>query len=78
MHCEWRGSGVRQTGVFFQSDRAQYCGHEFQSALTGYKMKSPMSRKSNCWDNAFTENFCDRLKVDRLCGRKFATRRHSY
>ena len=29
---------------------AQYCGHEFQSALAGYKMKSSMSRKGDCWD----------------------------
>ena len=33
-------------GVIFHSDRgSQYCGHEFQSALAGYKMKSSMSRK---------------------------------
>ena len=40
-------------GVVFHSDRgSQYCGHEFQSALAGYKMKSSMSRKCDCWDNA--------------------------
>ena len=38
-------------GVVFHSDRgSQYCGHEFQSALTGYKMKSLMSRKGDCWN----------------------------
>jgi putative transposase len=26
------------------------CGHEFQSALKGYEIKSSMSRKGNCWD----------------------------
>jgi hypothetical protein len=36
---------------------AQYCGHEFQSALEGYKMKSSMSRKGDYWDNAPTESF---------------------
>jgi len=65
-------------GVIFHSDRgAQYCGHEFQSALTGYKMKSSMSRKGDCWDNAPTESFWGRLKVGRLYGRKFVTRRQA-
>ena len=37
--------------LVFHSDRgSQYCGHDFQSALKGYKMKSSMSRKGNCWD----------------------------
>ena len=45
---------------------AQYCGHELQSALAGYKMKSSMSRKGDCWDNAPTESFWGRLKVGRL------------
>ena len=63
-------------GLIFHSDRgSQYCGHEFQSTLTGYKMRSSMSRKGNCWDNAPTESLWGRLKVGRLYGQKFATRR---
>ena len=42
-----------------------------------YKMKSSMSRKGNCWDNTPTESFWGRLKVGRLYGRKFATRRQA-
>ena len=38
-------------------------------------MKSSMSRKGNCWDNAPTESLWGRLKVGRLYGRRFATRR---
>lgn len=34
-----------------------------------------MSRKGNCWDNALTESLWGRLKVGRLYGQKFATRR---
>ena len=65
-------------GVIFHSDRgSQYCGHEFQSALAGYKMKSSMSRKGDCWDNAPTESFWGRLKVGRLYGRRFVTRRQA-
>ncbi|MGH6932455.1 MAG: IS3 family transposase [Dongiaceae bacterium] len=63
-------------GLIFHSDRgSQYCSHEFQNALTGYEMKSSMSRKGNCWDNAPTESLWGRLKVGRLYGRRFATRR---
>lgn len=38
-------------------------------------MQSSMSRKGDCWDNAPTEGFWGRLKVGRLCGKKFVTRR---
>ena len=38
-------------------------------------MKSSMSRKGNCWDNAPTESLWGRLKVGRLYGRTFATQR---
>ena len=49
----------------------------FQEVLTGYAMKSSMSRRGNCWDNAPTESLWGRLKVGRLHGRKFATRREA-
>ncbi len=65
-------------GLIFHSDRgSQYCGHEFQSTLAGFKMKSSMSRKGNCWDNAPTESLWGRLKVGRLYGQRFATRRQA-
>jgi putative transposase len=65
-------------GLIFHSDRgSQYCSHEFQKALEGYKMKSSMSRKGDCWDNAPTESLWGRLKVGRLYGRRFATRREA-
>ncbi len=40
-------------------------------------MRPSMSRKGNCWDNAPTESFWGRLKVGRLYGRKFETRRQA-
>ena len=65
-----------EPGLIFHSDRgSQYCSHAFQDALKEYKMKSSMSRKGNCWDNAPTESLWVRLKVGRLYGRTFATRR---
>ena len=63
-------------GLIFHSDRgSQYCSHEFQTALKGWGMRSSMSRKGNCWDDAPTESFWGRLKTASLYGRKFATRK---
>ena len=67
-----------QVGLIVHSDRgSQYCGHEFQNALKDYKMLSSMSRKGDCWDNAPTESLWGHLKVARLHGRRFATRRQA-
>jgi transposase InsO family protein len=63
-------------GLVFHSDRgSQYCSHDFQQQLKDYGMKSSMSRKGNCWDNAPTESLWGRLKVGRLYGNQYATRR---
>ncbi len=40
-------------------------------------MRSSMSRKANCWDNAPTESLWSSLKVGRLYGRKFDTQRQA-
>ena len=65
-------------GLIFHSDRgSQYCSHEFQAALTQYGMQSSMSRRGNCWDNAPTESLWGSLKVGRLHGCKFETRRQA-
>ena len=62
-------------GLIFHSDRgSQYCSHEFQEAMKGWGMRSSMSRKGNCWDNAPTESFWGRLKTASVHGKKFATR----
>ena len=65
-------------GLIFHSDRgSQYCSHDFQDAMRGWQMRSSMSRKGNCWDNAPTESFWGRLKTASLYGKKFATRREA-
>lgn len=67
-----------EPGLIVHSDRgSQYCGHDFQNALKGYKMLRSMSRKGDCWDNAPTESLWGHLKVARLHGRRFATRRQA-
>ena len=63
-------------GLIFHSDRgSQYRSREFQAALASYGMRSSMSRKGNCWDNALAESLWGSLKVGRLCCRRFATQR---
>lgn len=65
-----------EAGLIFHADRgSQYCSAEFRQALAGYGIRSSMSRKGNCWDNAPTESLWGSLKVGRLHGRRFETRR---
>lgn len=67
-----------EAGLIFHSDRgSQYCSGDFQAELTKYGMRSSMSHKGNCWDNAPTESLWGSLKVGRLHGQRFATRREA-
>lgn len=67
-----------EPGLIFHSDRGcQYCSHAFQQTLGEYGMQRSMSRKGNCWDNAPTESLWGSLKVGRLYGMRFETRRHA-
>ncbi len=62
-------------GLIVHSDRgSQYCGQLFQSALKAYGMRSSMSRKGDCWDNAPTESLWGSLKRACVYGQRFATR----
>jgi putative transposase len=67
-----------QAGLIFHSDRgSQYASQDFRNALTEYGITSSMSRKGNCWDNACSETLFGSLKVERLHGQRFATRRQA-
>src|SRR5437879_849610 len=62
--------------LIFHSDRGrQLLRHELQAALTAYDVRSSMSRKGDGWDNAPTESLWGSLKVARVHGVRFATRR---
>ena len=57
------------------SDRgSQYASHEYQKRLLAYGMKSSMSRKGNCYDNACVESFHSLLKKELVYQEKFRTR----
>ena len=68
----------RQSGLIFHSDRgSQYASHDFRELLDEYEITSSMSRRGNCWDNACSETLFGSLKVERLHGQKFETRRQA-
>ena len=46
----------------------------YRALQVSYKMKTSMSRKGNCWDNAPMESFFGALKTESLHHYRFATR----
>ena len=68
----------KHAGVLFHSDRgSQYASGAFRDALKDYGILSSMSRRANCWDNACSETLFGSLKVERLHGQRFVTRRQA-
>lgn len=68
----------KQAGLIFHSDRgSQYASKDFRDVLTEYGINASMSRRGNCWDNACSESLFGSLKVERLHGQRFSTRRQA-
>ena len=56
------GDAAAAPGMILHSDRgSQYCGGLFQDTLKADGMRSSMSRRGDCWDNAPTESLWDSL-----------------
>jgi len=73
--------GIKQQGfgseseLVVHSDRgSQYASEEYREKLNDLGMTASMSRKGNCYDNAFTETFFKTLKTELVYRRKFKTR----
>jgi len=50
-------------GLIHHSDRGgQYCAHDYQKLLEQFGMRTSMSRRGNCYDNAPMESFWGSLK----------------
>jgi len=61
-----------KAGIIFHSDRGvQYASAEFRELLDGKKAIPSMSRKGNCYDNAFVETFFKTLKSELIYRQKF-------
>lgn len=64
--------------LIFHSDRgSQYASEDFRDVLKEYGIAASMSRRGNCWDNACSGTLFGSLKVERLHGQRFITRRHA-
>jgi putative transposase len=56
------------------SDRgSQYASEDYRNKLATHGVTASMSRKGNCYDNAFVESFFRTLKVELVYTRKFKT-----
>lgn len=64
--------------VLFHSDRGvQYAASEYRAALARAGLIASMSRKGNCYDNAFIESFWSTLKLELVYRREFTSRREA-
>lgn len=62
----------KHAGVIFHSDRGvQYASGDFRKMLEDLKAIPSMSRKGNCYDNAFVESFFKTLKSELIYRRDF-------
>lgn len=60
------------------SDRGvQYASGNYRAALAQAGLTASMSRKGNCYDNAFIESFWSSLKLELVYRRDFATRQQA-
>jgi transposase InsO family protein len=64
-----------QPGLIHHSDRgSQYCSSDYRKLLDQFHMKTSMSRKGNCYDNAPMESFWGTLKNELVYHQRYATR----
>ena len=62
-------------GLILHSDRgAQFASAAYRQMLTEHGLVASMSRKGNCYDNAFIESFWSSLKYEVVYHQRFATR----
>ena len=63
------------SGLIHHSDRGrQYCAHEYRRLMDQFKMRTSMSRKGDCYDNAPMESFWGTLKNELVHHRRYQTR----
>ena len=69
---------INGEGLVSHTDRgSQYAAEDYQAKLAANGITASMSRKGNCYDNAFVESFFRTLKVELIYTRKFKTRKEA-
>ena len=64
--------------LLFHSDRGvQYASADYRAALDRAGLVPSMSRRGNCYDNAFIESFWSTLKMEMIYRRQFDSRRQA-
>lgn len=62
-------------GLIVHSDRGtQFASAAYRQVLAAHQLVASMSRKGNCYDNAFIESFWSSLKYETVYHQRFATR----
>ena len=65
----------QQSGLIVRRDRgSHYASDCVRALLKEYNIIDSMSRRGNCWDNAYSETLFGSLKVERQNGQRFKTR----
>jgi putative transposase len=68
------GRGKIPPGIIHHSDRGStYASFDYQNLVTSHGMKSSMSAKGNCYDNAAMESFYGRYKSSSIRGHVFSS-----
>jgi len=63
------------TALIVHSDRGtQFASGAYRQLLADHGLLASMSRRANCYDNAFIESFWSSLKYEAIYPRRFATR----
>jgi len=69
------GAAKPPEGLIHHSDRGrQYASYGYRALLKRYDITPSMSRKGNCYDNAYMESFFSTLKRELVHGERYRTR----
>ncbi len=77
MGLKRQGLAVAEDLVAHTDRGSQYAAEDYLDKLSKYKIIRSMSRKGNCYDNAFVESFFRTLKVELVNREKFKTRQEA-